>query len=81
MKKEIIKYIDNISKDDILYFCKKNNISISQKELDILYFYIKNKYDDFFNNPNYIFNEIKPLLSNDLFNKITKLYNKYKVFI
>jgi len=81
MKEEIINYIHNINEDDILNFCKKNNISISQSELGILYYYIKNKYDIFFSNPNSIFDEIRPLLSSNLYNKIIKLYNRYKMFI
>ncbi len=81
MKNYIINYIDTISKDDILLFCKKNNISISLKELDILFYYIKNKYDIFFNNPNLILNEIKPLISENLFHIIKELYLKYKYLI
>ena len=52
MKNEIIKYISSMNKIDIVNYCKKNNISISNSELDILYDFIKNKYDIFFNNPN-----------------------------
>ena len=81
MKNEIIKYINNMNKSDIVNYCKKNNISISNNELDILYDFIKYKYDIFFNNPNNFFNDLKSLISINLYNNILELYDKYKIFI
>ena len=81
MKNEIVKYINNMNKSDIVNYCKKNNISISNNELDILYDFIKNKYDIFFNNPNNFFNDLKSLISLNLYNNILELYDKYKIFI
>ncbi len=81
MQNIIISYIKDIKKDDIISFCNKNKISYTNKEIEIIYFYIKEKYNTFFNNPDIIFNEIKEKISDSLYKKIKELYNKYKSFI
>ena len=81
MKNEIVKYISSMNKIDIVNYCKKNNISISDDEINILYDFIKNKYDIFFNNSELFFSDLKSLISTILYNNILKLYDRYKKFI
>lgn len=74
----IKKYIDNMTKEDLYFFIKKNNYIISSQDVDIIYFYIKNYYNEFFSDPDIILNKIKKDVSIDTYNIILDLYNKYK---
>lgn len=75
----IINYIKKITKQDIKRYALINNIELSPDELDIIYYYIKNKYQQFLNgNDLQLLQEIKPKLNNKAYNKIIELYNIYK---
>ncbi len=77
--KLIENYVNKLSKNDILYFCNKENINISNKDLDIIYIYIKKYWKIVLKkDPSNIFNELKNLLENNTYNKLIELYNKYK---
>ena len=79
----IIKnYVDNLKKQDILIFANKEGINLNNKEVDILYIYIK-KYWRFIlkENPYDLFLEIKPHLNDEAYNKMIQLYEKYKKII
>ena len=77
----IYEYIKKLKKDDIINFCYRKNINITNNELDIIYYYIKKDYKRFFNNHEEIINEIKGKVSDNTFNELMKLYDKYKQFI
>lgn len=78
MKEKIIKsYIKSISKDDIMNYAKKNNINLTNKELDIIYFEIKNNYNDIINNPNEALYNIKSKVSSNTYDKLYELYTIY----
>lgn len=81
LKNTIINYIQKLKKEDIIIFCQKQNITISDKELDTIYYYIKNHYQEIFTNPNKILDELKQNLSKNTYNKVLELYEKYKIFI
>ncbi|MCM1371170.1 MAG: hypothetical protein NC181_04720 [Clostridium sp.] len=80
MKELIIKkYIDNITKSDIYNFGVKNNIILDDKELDIIYYYIKKDWKVIiFGNINPILNELKEKVNTYKLTKIVKLYNEFK---
>ena len=44
----IINYIKKLTKNDIYRYCVNNNIPINEEEVDVIYYYIKNRYNDFF---------------------------------
>ena len=50
-------------------------------DIDVVYSYIKNDYKRFFKNPLDVLYEIKNKVSNDTFDEIIKLYDKYKTKI
>ena len=78
MKEKIIKsYIKSISKDDIMIYAKKNNINLTNKELDIIYFEIKNNYNAIINNPNEALYNIKSKVSSNTYDKLYELYTIY----
>ena len=60
----IKKYIDRLTKQDIINYIDKQNIELSPNEIDIIYYYIKNKYNDFLNgNDQNILKELKQKVS------------------
>lgn len=77
----VYEYINRIKYEDLINYCNNKNITINNKDLDIIYKYIKNDYKRFFNNPEEILNEAKYKLSTNTFNEIIKLYNQYKNII
>ena len=44
----IINYIKKLTKQDIYKYCVNNNIPINDEEVDVIYYYIKNRYNEFF---------------------------------
>ncbi|MBQ8218929.1 MAG: hypothetical protein IJZ79_04180 [Bacilli bacterium] len=74
----IYEYINKITKENIYNYGLNQGINLEKKDLDIIYYYVKNEYKRFFNNPEDILLEVKDKLSNNTYNKILQLYNKYK---
>ena len=72
------EYINKLNKDKIKEISLKNNIFLSDIELNIIYKYIKERYLDFIKNPNIIIKELKDKLSNDNYLKLLNIYNLYK---
>ena len=77
----IYKYIDRIRKIDIMNYGIKEGIELNDEEINLIYFYIKNRYMDFFNNPDDIFREIEGNVRDNVYSEIIELYNKYKRYI
>ena len=77
----ITEYIKKLTKEDILRYGIKQDIVLTKDELDIIYNYIKNRYQDIFDNPIKVINEIKGNIRDNVYNKILELYNKYKNYI
>lgn len=82
----INNYINNLTKNDIVYFGLKNGIELTNQELDYVYKTIKNDYKVLLSD-NYecIFNEGKNYLSSENYIKICNLFmdyrNKFKNFL
>lgn len=77
----IYQYINKLRKEDIVNYCNLKGISVNNKDLDVVYNYIKNDYKRFLDNPMVVLNEIKGLVSNYTYGEIIRLYEKYKGFI
>lgn len=74
----IYKYAMNLTKKDV----KQYDPSLSENEINIINYYIKNKTKEFLEgNPTPILEELKQKLSPNTYNKILDLYNKYKSFL
>ena len=83
MKKELLrKYIDKLSKNDIVIYLKKELIPATNEEIDLIYKEIKTKYEEILNSDfiKYIEN-YKNKLNAKLYQKILEKYNEYKKFI
>lgn len=80
-KSTIYEYIKKIKKEDIYNYGIKQGIKIDNNEIDVIYSYINDRYDDIINNTDNILLEIKDKLSYKTYNKLLELYDKYKYFI
>ena len=80
MNKYIIqKYINKLTKQDIINYSSNEKIQLSQKEIDIIYEYIKTRYLDFLSgNQDIILKELKSKLNIKTYQKIEELYQQYK---
>lgn len=82
MYKSLIKeYINKLKKEDIIKYIEKNNFQVSDKEIDTIYFYIKNYWEDIFDNKKEVWDKISHDVSPQTFMIIQNLYQKYKKFI
>lgn len=78
MREKIIKaYINRLTKNDIVAFAKKNGVTLSNNELELIYTYLKNDYEDMINNPSYYLAKAKKELSPNVYNKLVELYSIY----
>ena len=77
--KEIIKnYITRLTKEDLKVFAYKNNITYTEEELDIIYSFILNNYNDLLNENIKVFEKIKNRISPNLYKRLLNLYIEYK---
>lgn len=77
----IERYIQKIKKEDIYNYALSQGITLKQKELDTIYYYLKNYYRFFLNNPSIrqqLLTEIKNKVEPNTASKIDELYNQYK---
>ena len=75
----IKKYISKLTKQNIIDYTKKENLNLTNKEIDIIYYYIKNKSNYFLEGHHQeILNELKNKLSLPTYKKIEELYQLYK---
>ncbi len=78
----IYKYAMNITKEDIKKYANSINYILSDDEINIIHYYIKNKCKEFIEgNPKPILIELKNNLSTQTYTKIIEIYNKYKSFL
>ena len=74
----ILKYMERLTKDDIVKYANKQDISIKDNELDLIYAYIKKYPERILNDTLDVIDEIKDDLSDKVYDKLLELYNKYK---
>ena len=74
----ILNYIKKLTKNDIVNFASKQNISLCDDEIDVIYFYIKTRYQDFFlGKVEEVLLEIKDKVSSSTYLKILEYYQLY----
>ena len=74
----IKKYINTLKKSDIVEFARKQNVKLSEIELDTIYNTIKTRWEEIYTNGIKVINEYKNKLTNTTYNKLIELYNEYK---
>jgi DNA-directed RNA polymerase subunit F len=83
MNNLIKKYALKINNEDIKVFCEKENINITDDEINTINKIIKSDIDNILISndiPKYI-EKYKPLFSDEVFTHILEYYNKYKTYI
>ena len=78
MKSLIGNYIKLLNIDKLREFAIKNNINLSNKELEYILNLIKNNYEDILINDEKYLNMIKDNVNNTEYEKIKNLYLHYK---
>lgn len=73
--------MDKLTKEDINKYASSQDISLKDNELDLIYAYIKKYSRRILNEPLDVIDEIKDDLSDNVYNKLLELYDKYKDFI
>ena len=74
----ILKYMERLTRDDIIKYANKQDINIKDNELDLIYAYIKKYPERILNDAVDVIDEIKDDLSLEVYNKLLELYDKYK---
>ena len=80
-KSLIKKHIETLKKEDVIKFIGKNNYQVSDKEIETIYFYIKNYWEDIFDNKKEIWEKLSQDVNPNTYIEIQKLYQKYKKFM
>lgn len=79
MHKLLKNYINKISIDNINSFALKNGANLSDKELKLIYKYVKNDWETIiFGNPSQIFDDLKENLTAKNYQIATNLFTSYK---
>ena len=82
MNKSVIKrYAANVTKNDILSFAYKENVMVSDAEVDIIFKAIHFDIDVLLEDPIAYLEDYKDKLSDEVYLKLLEFYNKYKKFI
>lgn len=82
MNKSVIKrYAANVTKNDIVSFAYKENVMVSDAEVDIIFKAIHFDIDVLLENPIAYLEDYKNKLSDEVYSKLLEFYGKYKKFI
>lgn len=82
MKNIIENFVMKMRREDIVTFTKKNNLNVSEHEIDFVYSYIKSNYQHLLSNPNsFDLTLYKNEFSNENYLFLENLINKYKKMV
>ena len=72
------RYVSNLTKEQINDFALKNDVTLSESELDFVYVFVKKNWEMIFQNPNLLqLERYKKQFSEENFVKIQKLFAMY----
>jgi len=77
IEKIIHSYVNQLTKEDITTFANKNNIILSNDEVNLIYNEIKKNWRELLYNPTPIFNRIKSQVSPSTYQNIIYFYELY----
>lgn len=80
MYKNLIEnYVNKMTKEDLINYAQKQNLNVSQNEINIIYYYIKNYWEIFYEkDPSNLFLALKEKLQKQNYEYLKKLYLQYK---
>ncbi len=74
----IERYMKNLKKEDVNHFALKNNVHLSENELEFTYDFVKKNWETVIRNPNLLnFERFKDRFSEENFVKIKRLFQMY----
>ena len=72
------RYVSNLTKEQLNDFALKNDVTLSESELDFVYVFVKKNWEMIFRNPNLLqLERYKKQFSEENFVKIQKLFAMY----
>ena len=72
-------YVSRLTKEDIIEYLNKEDIKVTENEINIIYEYIKKYFMiSYKGDPTYLFDELRNKLNEETYNKVLELYQKYK---
>lgn len=72
------RYVSNLTKEQLNDFALKNDVTLSESELDFVYVFVKKNWEMIFQNPNLLqLERYKKQFSEENFVKIQKLFAMY----
>lgn len=71
-------YINKLTINDIKEFASKNQIKLSDSELNIIYDTVKKDYELLIKDSDAVFKKVKKKISEENYIKIYNLFNEYK---
>ncbi len=81
MKSVIKNYIQNLKKEDIISFCKKNNLTLNNDELNYIFNNLKQNFEYIYDNQSEFLTGLKNNLSNNNYKELEGYYYKYKNYL
>lgn len=76
----IERYINIMNKEDVKKFATKNNINLSEEELEFTFQFVKKNWKTILGNPNsFQFERYKNNYSEENYQKMNRLINEYRV--
>jgi len=76
MYKSLVEnYIKKLSFSDLDHYISKNYPTVTMDEKRIVYYYLKNRWQDLYNEDEEVLKEVKEKVSNDTYQEILKLLN------
>lgn len=76
---QLIKnYVSKMTREDVQKFALKNDIYLSDSEIDFTYRFIKRNYEALYVNPNIDLSKYKSNYSEENYTKLMKLITSYK---
>lgn len=76
MYKSLVEaYIKRLSFSELDKYITKNYRSVTQDEKKVIYYYLKNRWQDLYNEDEEVLKEVKEKVSNDTYQEILKLLN------
>ena len=82
MNNLITSYVSRLKKEDICHFAKKNNLVVSDEEIDFVYSFIKEHHQEVLKNPDHFDLAVyKNHFSNENYAFLKNLIDKYKRMI
>lgn len=78
IKRYVSNYIHKLTKEEMIGYLSKENITLKPQEIDFLFSYIKKNWNLIFDNQDKIFSDLKQNLTSTTYTKIEPILIFYK---